>query len=793
MSKNNMIQKLGEFFVLNTAKTTYAMRVLMTGQVEHLYYGARLEVESEEDLRSLCEQFSIAPGNTIVYDQEHWDYSLENIRLEMSAYGKGDIREPYVCLEYADGSSTADFVYSDLEILDDKPEFKTLPAAYDESGEAGALKITLKDKNSDLLMEIYYSVFYDSNVITRMTRLINPGEESVKIRRLMSNQLDLEGAGYVFNTFTGAWVREMNRVDTTVRSGKMVNSSYTGTSSNRANPFVMISRPKTSEDYGECYGFNLIYSGNHYEALEVNGFNKTRFVQGINPESFEFELLPKAEFEAPEAVMTYSNEGFNSLSQNMHAFVRENIVRGTWKKKERPVLLNSWEACYFDINESRLVSLAKSAKNVGIELLVMDDGWFGERNDDTKSLGDWTVNAKKLPGGVERLAQKVNEVGLSFGIWVEPEMVNEKSKLYEAHPEWVLKNPKTHHSMGRNQMVLDLGNTAVQDYIIESMTNVFSSGNIAYVKWDMNRIFTDYFSENLDKDHQGEVSHRYVMGLYRVMKELTEKFPDILFEGCASGGNRFDLGILSYFPQIWASDDTDAMARVAIETGYSYGYPLSCVTAHVSDCPNHQTLRTTPIETRFNVAAVGVLGYECNLNDMSREDIEAIKKQVALYKEKRRTLQFGTFYRGRSVFDEDTDKNITEWTVVSEDKKEAIAVQVQKLSTPNMPNQKLCVRGLDPDEKYLMMNRELKVNIKDFGSLVNAISPVHVKPGSLLHEAMAKIVKLDGEKEYYLSTGKIFTEGGIYLKQNFGGVGFNENIRHFQDFGSRMYIFNVFN
>lgn len=347
----------------------------------------------------------------------------------------------------------------------------------------------------------------------------------------------------------------------------------------------------------------------------------------------------------------YAENGFNQMSQRLHHFIWEHIIRGTWQKKERPILLNSWEASYFDISEKKLLKLAKEAKEVGIELFVMDDGWFGERMDDSSSLGDWEANTKKLPGGLKGLSDKIHGLGLQFGIWVEPEMVNVKSKLYVAHPDWTIEIPGQPHSEGRNQRILDLGRREVQDYIIESMSKVFSSADISYVKWDMNRTFSDYYSTALPPERQGEVAHRYVLGLYRCMKELMERFPEILFEGCAAGGNRFDLGILCYFPQIWGSDDTDALCRAEIEENYSYGYPLSAVSAHVSACPNHQTLRNTPLETRFQVACFGSFGYECNLCDMKKEEKEAMKEQIALYKKWRKVLQQGTFYRGRSFYD----------------------------------------------------------------------------------------------------------------------------------------------
>jgi alpha-galactosidase len=405
--------------------------------------------------------------------------------------------------------------------------------------------------------------------------------------------VDFDRDDLVIHSFGGSWAREMNHYETPLSGGKFVNSSLTGTSSNRANPFVMLAPKETTEDVGVCYGMNLVYSGNHYEAAEVNGYHKTRFVSGINPTQFSYTLDPGAEFTSPEAVLSYSKEGFNGLSQNLHHFVKEHIVRGIWQKKARPVLLNSWEAMYFDISESKLLKLAKAGKDVGVELFVMDDGWFGNRDNDTKGLGDWTENRKKLPGGVKGLADKITGLGMDFGIWVEPEMVNVDSDLYRSHPDWCLAIPGKNHSEGRNQRILDFCNKEVRDYIIESMSNLFSSAKISYVKWDMNRILSDCYSPS--EKNQGQTTHDYVLGFYAVMEELTKRFPDILFEGCASGGNRFDLGMLCYFPQIWGSDNTDAICRVKMQTSYSYGYPLNTVGAHVSACPNHQTLRSTPL------------------------------------------------------------------------------------------------------------------------------------------------------------------------------------------------------
>ena len=792
-----MIQKYNQCFVLGTNNTTYCFRVMKTGHPEHLYYGKKITFTSDEDAEALIERHAFMPGNTNAYNRENGQFSLEDMRLEMSSYGKGDIREPFIEVVHADGSYTSDFLFEKADIDKGKEEYRTLPGSYDENNAVDHLCVTLRDHQYSLALELHYYVYEDCDIITRSARLINEGSEEIKLTRLMSMQLDLDEPEYVFTTFTGAWAREMKRTDTRVISGKHVNASYTGTSSNRANPFVMLSKRDTSEDTGDCYGFNLIYSGNHYEAVEVNGYGKTRIVTGINPQSFCFLIGAGEDFEAPEAVLSYSHEGYNGLSHHMHKFIREHIVRGEWKNKIRPVLLNSWEAAYFDINERKLLQLAKAGREVGIELFVMDDGWFGTRDDDSRSLGDWEVNRKKLPDGVEGLARKVRELGLDFGIWVEPEMVNVKSNLYEAHPDWALCIPEKPHAEGRNQRILDLTRQEVQDYIIEAMSKVFGTEGISYVKWDMNRTFTDYYSSALPDGRQGEVAHRYVMGLYRCMKELTERYPHILFEGCAAGGNRFDLGILCYFPQIWASDDTDALCRAEIQTGYSYGYPMSVVSAHVSSCPNHQTLRITPLETRFNVASFGICGYECNFCDMKKEELDAVRAQIELYKQWREVLQTGTFYRGRTFADSEygaggclgrAGGNVTEWTCVSADRTKAVGLLMHKLVAPNTHYECYRAKGLDPKMRYHFYNRTLKHDVREFGDLVNTVAPIHIKQDSLMHRAVAKFVKMDGEHEDYHVYGDALMYGGVRLKQAFAATGYSEDVRHFPDFASRIYF-----
>ncbi len=779
-------------FILNTPHTTYAMKVLDSGHIEHLYYGRKIHMDSSD---GLTEQHEFAPGTTVVYSKEHSNISLEDMRLEMSSYGKGDVREAFLELVNADGSMTSDFLYEGyLESKGRDGGTEGLPTSYGE--EAEVLTITLRDKDNGLKLELIYAVYPDCDVITRMSRLTNEGTDDIRIQKLMSCQIDLDPNSYVFSTFTGAWAREMKRTDMPVSSARLVNSSFTGNSSNRANPFCMISVRGACEDYGEVYGFNLVYSGNHYESVEKSPYGKVRFLTGINPTAFEWKLSKGESFLTPEAVMTYSSMGYNGMSGQMHDFVSEHILRGPWKDRLRPVLLNSWEASYFKISEGKLLRLARRAKEAGIELFVMDDGWFGERNDDTSSLGDWFPDTAKLPGGVKGICNKVRALGLEFGIWVEPEMISRESGLYLAHPEWAMDIPGKSHSEGRNQMILDLANIEVQDHLINVMSRVFSSADISYVKWDMNRNFSDIFSRSLPADRQGEVTHRYILGLYRIMGELTRRFPDILFEGCASGGNRFDLGILSFFPQIWGSDDTDAACRAEIQTGYSYGYPMKTVTSHVSDCPNHQTLRRTPIETRFNVAAFGVLGYECNLVDMSPDDFAAVKAQIAMYKKWRDVMQFGRFYRRSSVSDssgsgmsvlEPMPGNDISWTVVSKDKTRAVSMTMQLMARPNVQWGVLKPMGLDPDKKYHIEGRDIKFDLRLFGGLINYVAPIHVKQDGLAHRTIARFYKMKAEKESHDMYGDAMMYAGVHLCSAFASGGYNENMRYYPDYGSRIY------
>ena len=804
-----MIFSDGNIFFLQTLNTSYLFRKTKSGHLEHLHYGSSLisKTAYEKALanRRLEDAFgagkdgiismteAIAPkhyyggGNMNVHSDEHSDVFLEMLGLELSSFGKGDIREPFVELTYADGSATVDFLFDSYEITEGKKALESLPSSYDNSKDTGSnadavqqLKVTLKDEGYGARLELIYSVFPDCDCITRSAVLYNDSDKDIKIERLLSTQIDFDTPRLKMTSFHGRWADEMGIHESVCTGGKVVCEELAaGESGSRSNPFVVISDIDAGEDHGQCYGFNLVYSGNHFESLSSNSKNMSRFVAGIQPTGFNWLLTPGASFEAPEAVMSFSGCGFRGMSLNMHEFVRKHIVRGTWRDKERPILINSWEAAYFNFTQGSLMALAKEAKKCGIELFVMDDGWFGNRNDDKTSLGDWYENKKKLPGGIKELADKITALGMLFGIWVEPEMVNEESDLYKAHPDWAVSVPGHGHSKGRNQMNLDLTMTEVQDYVIDSMKKVFSAGKVSYVKWDMNRIFSDRFSKSLPAERQGEFQHRYYLGLYRIMRELTESFPDILFEGCSAGGNRFDLGILSYFPQIWGSDDTDAFCRLDIQRGYSYGYPASTVGAHVSACPNHQTLNNLPLETRFEIAAPGCFGYELNLCEMPDHDKKIVADQVEFYKKWRALFQFGDYYR----LPDDG------YMIVSRDKKFAAAFAVEKCSRPNNDYRIIRTVGLDDDKIYNVSNRVVPLKLKEFGSLVNAVAPVHVKQDGIVHNIMDKMVHMNGEAQKNTSTGAALNSHGLALNASFAGTGYNDQTRIMRTGDTRLFIF----
>mgnify|MGYP003292184412 CR=1 FL=1 len=770
-----MIEQIRSLFALHTANTTYCFHVTGEGFLQHLHYGKRIDLAAGWD--ALIPQVRHLSGNAAALSGK----GLEWMAAEISSPGLGDVRESFVTVRTAAGDTLTDFRFESAEILDEKPVLPGLPSSYDEDDKAQTLRVTLMDKGNSLRLTLLYTTFDESDVITRSASLENFGTDTVTVLRLMSNQVDLPSQDYTLTTFNGAWAREFAPTHTPCGPGTVTNDSRCGVSSNRANPFVMIHAPGATEEHGDAYGFHLLYSGDHHAAACGGAFDSLRFLHGIQPDGFCWELAPGAVFTAPEAAMTWG-DGFAAMSRGLHRFVREHIVRGVWKNRERPILVNSWEAMYFRFHHRDLVKLARQGRELGAELFVLDDGWFGKRDNDTCSLGDWTtLNAKKLPRGLKGLANEINALGMLFGLWVEPEMVSEDSELFRAHPDWILGRKE--QAVGRNQYVLDMGREEVQNYLVDSLTQVFSSANISYVKWDMNRIITDSFSAALPSHRQGESRHRYVLGLYRVLETLTASFPHILFEACASGGNRTDLGMLSYMPQVWLSDNTDALCRCRMQYYASFGYPQSVLGAHVSGSPNHQTLRRTPLDSRFHVAATGLLGYECDLRELSREEKARISDQMYFYKQHRSTLQFGQYHRlseGRG--------GIWQTSVVSGDGGTAFTLVFQQENRPNAAPVRLLAKGLQKDACYHISVRPAKVELRDFGGLVNMVSPVHIRQGSLVEAAAEKIMNLKSETEDIIASGEVLMTCGAYVKQGFSGTGWDSETRVMGDYGSRLYI-----
>jgi alpha-galactosidase len=761
-------------FRLDTDKTTYMFRVTAFGHLEHIYYGARLAAGDRADM--LGQKRAILMGSDIVYDASDGCYCLNDMALEWSDNGRGDYRQCPTELKMPDGTMTSDFVYAAHSLERGSIAMDTLPSAY---GADQTLAVVLKDTTCEVSLTLYYAVFEKTDVITRRAVLKNEGDAPLDLRRIMSMALDLPDEGFTMLTLDGGWIKEAHRHERPVQYGITVNSSTTGASSNRHNPgFALIGRGAT-ETHGRAYGFNLVYSGNHYGAAEKSEFDLVRVMLGVNPHCFEWRLSRNERFETPEAVMTFSDRGLNGMSHNMHDFINNHVVRGDWKNRERPVLINNWEACFFDFNEQKLLRLARSAKALGVELFVLDDGWFGARNDDHAGLGDYSVNLRKLPGGLRGFSDKLRALGLDFGLWFEPEMVNTDSDLYRAHPEWAVRHPDKKPVLGRNQLVLDLCKSEVRDYIVANVGAVIDEAGLSYVKWDMNRHIAEGCSAGLQS--QGEFYHRYILGLYDVLSRIFTPRPHVLLESCSSGGNRFDLGMLCFSPQIWSSDDTDPVERLKIQGGLSTFYPLSAMGAHVSQAPHQQTLRDTPLSTRFHAACFGCLGYELDLLFLSPEEKKDVAEQIEFYKKYRRVFQYGAFSRL-----ETTKANKTIWQSVGEDQKIAATGFFQQLADAAEGGDRLVVTGLT-EGMYKVRTRPRRLYLKRFGGLVNHILPVKLNPGGLvLHTANRLRTLKNCQEEYVCSDAAL--RAGIPLVNQFSGTGYNESIRMLGDFGSDLYI-----
>ncbi len=675
---------------LNTKNTTYQMQIGKYGFLLHLYYGKRAEGCMDYLLTYYDRGFSGNPydaGNDVTY-------SPDVLPQEFPSLGTGDFRTPACIIQDADHTYSSDFRYESHRIKDGKYALDGLPAVYAESDEAQTLEVVLKDPATGVRAVLLYGVLPEFDVITRSVRIINEGSGRISVNKLAPACLDMVGGQYDFITFYGRHAMERNFQRTPIEHGVTKIGSLRGTSSHQYNPAVIVAEHETTEDAGGCYAMSFVFSGSFQSEAGKDQYNQTRVLMGLCEEQFAYPLNAGEAFQAPEVIMSYSSEGLAKLSQNLHRCMRTHLCRGNYKEAVRPVLINSWEASYFNFTGESLLKLAKQAAALGIELFVMDDGWFGNRNDDRRGLGDWKVNEKKLGCALGELIDKINKIGLQFGIWIEPEMVNEDSDLYRAHPDWALVIPGRKPNRGRHQLVLDFSRKEVVDFIYKQICDVLDQGNVAYVKWDMNRSLADIYSPTADS--QGRVLYDYVLGVYDFLERLMKRYPDILIEGCSGGGGRFDAGMLYYTPQIWCSDNTDPIDRLEIQYGTSFMYPISAVGSHVSASPNHQTGRCTPLKTRGVVALAGTFGYELDLSKLSDEEKDEIRQQIAEYKKYAPLIQQGLYYR---LTDPQTD-NVGAWEFVSEDQKEALVQAVSIKRHGNMTVDYIKVKGLRENTMY---------------------------------------------------------------------------------------------
>lgn len=679
-------EKTREFHLYNQ-EISYIIKILDNDQPGQLYYGKRLT--HREDFSHLFE-YAMRDMSPYAFEGNS-TFSLENIKQEYPTFGCGDMRFPAYEIERENGSHVVEFVYKEHKIYNGKPKLEGLPATYVESDdEAQTLELVLEDTSINTRIVLLYTIYEAFPVIARSVRFECDSDEKITLLSAMSACVDLPDKDYEMIDLAGVWARERY-----VRRHKLdygIQSIYSmrGCSSYQFNPFLALARENADEFQGQVYGFSLVYSGNFLAQTEVDNYDTARVLMGIHPNGFKWTLGKGESFQTPEMVMVYSEAGLNGMSQTFHKLYRTRLARGTWRDKVRPILINSWEAFYFDFDAPKLLGLADAAADLGMELFVLDDGWFGKRDDSTSSLGDWYPNEEKLKGTLKELAEKINAKGLKFGLWIEPEMTNKDSDLYRAHPDWLLAEQGKRICHSRTQYVLDFSKKEVREYIGDMLENLLAEVPVSYIKWDMNRTFSEVFSNGNDREYQGKVCHKYILGVYELYERLTSRFPHVLFESCASGGARFDPGMLYYAPQGWTSDDTDAIERLKIQYGTSMVYPVSCMGSHVSASPNHQTNRVTPIETRADVAYFGTFGYELDLLKLDEEDKAEIRRQIAFMKEKRELIQKGTFYRLKSPF----EGNETAWMIVSEDQKKALVGYYRVMQPVNVGFKRLKLKGL---------------------------------------------------------------------------------------------------
>lgn len=687
-----------KIFNLETANTLYQMKVDRFGVLNHLWYGEKTDCCMDYLLDYPDAGFS---GNIYEAENER-TYSLNTLPQEYSTSGVGDFRISAISVTHEDGSNALDLRFQEYQITKGKYEIPGLPSVYAKEDEAETLEITLKDTATETLVILRYGVLEKEDIITRSVEVKNLGNTPIVINKVHSMCLDIPYGDWEWMHFYGRHTMERQAERVPVLHGISESSSSRGTSSHHQNPAVLLCEKDCTETSGHCIGAALMYSGGFQAQVEKDQLEQIRLVLGIHPDTFAWTLEAKESFYTPEVILSCSTTGLTKLSQNFHHIIRNHVCRGTYQLSSRPILINNWEATYFDFNEEKILKIAKQASELGIDMMVLDDGWFGKRDGDCSGLGDWFVNEKKLNGGLKALVEKINAMGMKFGLWFEPEMVSEDSDLYRNHPEWAIQIPGRKPMRSRYQLVLDMSNPEVVDYLYGVMSAILRENHIEYVKWDMNRSISDWYTATLSRGRQMEMPHRYVLGLYELLEKLTSEFPDVLFEGCSGGGGRFDAGMLYYCPQIWCSDDTDAHERTFIQYGTSFFYPTSTVGSHVSAVPNHQTGRITSIETRGVVAMAGSFGYELDLNQLAKEEKEIVAKQVAHYKEYQGLIYNGEYYRLTNPFED----GMAAWSWTSKDKKTVLVQGVLFRAKPNVLRRNLRLMGLESDKNYRILGTE---------------------------------------------------------------------------------------
>lgn len=685
-------EKQKKIFKLDTQNTTYLIGLSPEGYVGHIYYGGRLNHSTDNYLLRMEEH----PFTPSVNKREKSSF-LDFYPMEYPSGGVGDYRESCINIRNEQGCMGSEFFYVSHEIYKGKHKLEGLPASFGTENEVETLDIHCQDKILNLELILSYSVFEKEDIITRNVKVVNQGKQTVYLEKIYSACLDMDNEDFEMISLHGSWARERHIQQGRLQYGKQTASSARGESSHQEHPFIALVTPGTTQKQGHVYAMHFVYSGNFTAQAELTQFDSVRMTMGINREEFSWKLVPGEAFQAPEVVMTYSGEGLGQMSRNYHDFYRNHLIRSIYNHKKRPILINNWEATYFDFDTEKLLDIAREAKKCGIEMLVMDDGWFGHRSSDDSSLGDWTVNEQKITGGLKNLVDQVNVIGLKFGIWFEPEMISPDSELYKTHPEWAIQIQNREATQSRNQYVLDLSRKEVRDYVYECVASVLRSANIAYVKWDMNRQLSDMGSTYLTRDTQQELFHRYVLGVYELQERLVTEFPDLLLENCSGGGARFDPGMLYYSPQIWCSDDTDAIERLLIQEGTELVYPLAAMGAHVSDCPNHTVGRVTPFETRGYVALSGTFGYELDITKISEEERSMIPEQTAMYHKYHDLIREGDYFRIASY----RENHLYDcWASSAKDRSEVLVTYVQVLGQANCHSRKIYLDGFDPDKVY---------------------------------------------------------------------------------------------